>query len=199
MNNNYCYEELTIKLSADNPLLTEYKSLPCGHIEVPGNLYDSKNTFKQCTVPMHYFKNEPIGEIINKYNLTPKLFLIEAGYAYNWHRDAFRFMTINMSLEESPDYLVVFSHEYPHDTDGHIKLNKFTYKPVTKIKYEPRSFYVFNTQIPHLSINHSNVDRYVLTIAKFQSTPVPSFFNEQADQSHYFKFINDLKNQNLIK
>ena len=199
MNNNYCHEKLNFKLSANNPLLAEYKNLYCDHIEVVKNLYSSKDTFKQCTVPMHYFEKEPIGEIIKKYNLTPKLFLIESKYAYNWHRDAFRFMTINMSLGESQDYLVAFSHDYPHDTDGHLKLNKFTYKPITNLVYDPRSFYVFNTQIPHITINYGDTDRYVLTIAKFMDTPVPSFFNEQADQSHYFKFVEDLKSQNLVE
>jgi hypothetical protein len=192
MNNNYCYEKLNISLSADNRLLKEYRNLGCGHVDVAGGFYSKSDTFKQCTVPSEYFDNEPIKQIIDKYGLTPKLFLIEAGHVYNWHRDAFRNMTINMVLGDDPDYLVLFANNYP-DTESPIDVKKFMYQETTRIVYDPRALYVFNTQIPHISINYSKVDRYILTISNFQNT-----FVKYADQSSYFRFVNELKEQKFI-
>ena len=201
MNSNWCYEKLNFKLSADNPLLTEYKEFKYDHVpSVPGNLYDSKDTFKQCNVPMHYFKNEPILEIMKKYNFAPKIFFIDAGYIYNWHRDYLRDVTINLTLSDSSDYLVAFSQNYPDENDDRIlRLPRFMYKPFTRLNYEPRYYYVFNTQIPHISINYSDTGRHVLTISKFQKTPVVNPASIDLKEVYYFKFVEELKNQNLIE
>ena len=188
------YSKMTFGLTENNQLFQDYSSFIFDHPEVPGKIYNKKNTFKQCVVPLHYFENEPIEELIKEYQLRPVIFLIEAGYVYNWHRDSWRNSTFNLMLNDDLDYLVMFAKDYP-DTETAYKIS---YTPTVRLVYEEKNFYVLNTQIPHISINYGSVNRYLLTLAKYTSEPVVGHYGAVADQTPHLELIKDLEKRNLI-
>lgn len=191
MSDTSCFEKLNIKLSENNPLFKDYKTFEYKQIEV--GIFHKSRTFRQFRVSASYFENEPIGEVIKKFNLVPTIFLIEAGYCYNWHRDAFRFAAYNMMLSDDPNYVVAFAPEYTAD----LKVEAMPlYTPITQLIYEPRNFYVLNTQIAHLSINCSNTDRYILTLASY----IRMYGSDirSGNRSYYNEVIEELKKLNFI-
>lgn len=191
---NNCFEKLNISLSAENKLFSEYESFTYDYANVKE--YERERTFLRCSLPFSYFENEPIGELMKKKNLTAKIFLIQSSHLYNWHRDAFRYMSFNMMLSNNPEYLTLFADRYP--TDQNIDTRKFMYTPVTRLVYEPRVFYMLNSQVPHIAINYGITNRYLLTIGKFEKDPIPPFYSGTTDSTNYIDAVNELKNSNLI-
>jgi hypothetical protein len=131
-----------------------------------------------------------------KYNLVAKIFLVEAGKFYNWHRDSFRYTAFNILLHGDDDYLTIFSHETP--PSDKLQLSMFIYKPMTRLIYEPGYFYLLNSQIPHMVINYGKTDRYLLTIASNETKVLNTWYGDSADYSKYNTLIEELKQLNLI-
>jgi hypothetical protein len=194
MNNNNCFEKLEIGIDKNHPIWDEHLTYDYGHVEIKS--YDTNKTFLRTNLPKDYFKNEPIYELMIKYNLTAKIFLIQSQWQYNWHRDAFRKIAFNLLLTDNPEYLTLFAHTYP--TNQKTNIENFIYSPTTRLTYEYNKFYLLNSQIPHIAINYSNIDRYVLTIANFEKEPVPTFYGESANFSFYKNIVTELTEQGLI-
>jgi hypothetical protein len=193
MNNN-CFRELKLGLSETHPIWTEHLTFDYGHVDIKN--YDKANTFLRANLSLKYFENEPVYEIMVKYGLSAKIFLIQSQWQYNWHRDAFRSTAFNLLLTDDPEYLTLFAHTHSPDKETDIK--NFTYSPTTRLIYRTNTFYLINAQIPHIAINYSSVDRYVLTIAKYEKDPLPSFFGKPVDLTSYDKTVADLTTQGLI-
>lgn len=71
---------------------------------------------------------------------------------YNWHVDTERRVAINMLLTAHRDSHCLFTED----------INQIQIKTV-ELKYEPETFYLFNTQYPHMVLNgHS--DRWLFSV-----------------------------------
>ena len=71
---------------------------------------------------------------------------------YNWHVDTERRVAINMLLTANNDSHCLFSDD----------INQIQIK-TTELKYDPDTFYLFNTQYPHMVLNgHS--DRWLFSV-----------------------------------
>lgn len=195
MNNN-CFQKLNIKLNDENKLYKDFLNMDYHQVEVPGKIYESKHTFLRAEVPFHYFEDEPIGEIMKKYKLIAKIFLIQANHFYNWHRDSFRQTAFNMLLQSDEDYFTIFSHTTEASTQ--LSINNFFYAPQTQLKYEKGYFYLLNSQKPHMVSNCSNMDRYVLTLANYENKTLDHFYGKPANYSMYNFMVEDLQSLNLI-
>lgn len=191
---NNCYEVTNITLSDTHPIFNSHMNWPYDHGNV--SIYERKNTFLRCSIPTSYFEGEPIHNIMVKYGLTAKIFMMEPGTLYNWHRDAWRHFAINLLLSDDPDYLTVFAHDYP--PSERLENTKFMYAPITRLVYKPKTFHIFNAQVPHIAFNYSNTNRYLLTIAHYETEPVASYLGKEADSSMYFETVKDLASQGLI-
>lgn len=189
-----CYKRLKLSLSPDNKLYQDFESFPYGHVDVRGQIYDKKNTFKQFTVPMEYFDNEPILEIMTALNLQPKIFLVEPKYCYNWHRDGWRNIAFNTMLNDDPNYYVAFAPECPDDMNH----RNMVYVKTEEVRYEPYKFVLFNTQVPHLSINTGDSPRYLLTVANYGGATA-SLQNKPAEYDEFLKTTEYLDQKNLVE
>ena len=194
MNNNKCFEKLNLHLSNNHSLFTEHLTFDYGHVDV--RLYSENNTFLIYSLPNDYFKGEAIYDLMQEYNLKAKIFLMEPGYLYNWHRDAWRNIAFNMLLTNDPNYILAFAHNY--QIDQPVEPTKFMYSPFTSLRYEPNTLYLLNSQIPHTVFNYGTINRYLLTIAHYEGEPVPSYFQKSANQISYITTVADLANKGLI-
>lgn len=177
-----CFLKLKVKLSKDNPIYTEYKNLDYRHANIAKQQgreeaqSDIKvtSTFKRADVPMEFFKDEPILDVMREFGLVPKIFLVEPEHVYNWHRDIYRYAPLNLLVHGNDDYLVMFSHEYPNGKYPFVTYKDYDYFPYKRLIYEDNSFYLFNSQIPHIVINYGTEPRYLLTLSKFSNGPIES-------------------------
>jgi hypothetical protein len=71
---------------------------------------------------------------------------------YNWHVDTDRKVGLNMLLNEDGDSHCVFVNGEPGVVFG-----------VEELKYEPDSYYVFNTQVAHMVLNTAQ-PRYLFSL-----------------------------------
>ena len=204
---NNCYYKLNLKLSEDNPLLKDFKDMDYHYANVP-KFYgrDETNqdvkptaTFKRAVVPRSYFENDPVIELIELFNLDIKIFLVESEHIYNWHRDVYRYAAFNMMLGGDEDYLVMFSHGYPEKRFPTLTYKDYAYFPYTRLIYEPRNFYLFNGQIPHMVVNHGKTNRYLLTMAEFVNEPVEGTSTGIPDFSYLDNTLDKLKKHNFYK
>lgn len=194
---NNCFEKLNIKLSPNNQLFEDCKNFE--YIQVVNHV-GKKNTFPQHVLKnyRYYFQNEPILDIIEKYKLEPKIFQIEPGWFYNWHRDGFRHAAFNLPLTRNLDYLVLFAHEFPNYNKPQITLEGYSYFPTTRIQYEQDTLYLVNTQIPHCSINVGTESRYLLTMADFTNYIVDSAKNNEPDIGYYTNLVQKLTDDGFV-
>jgi hypothetical protein len=184
--NNDCYETTSLKLSVDHPIYQEHTTWDYKHTDI--KLYNKRNTFLRRSLPTEYFAGEPIHDLMLEFNLTAKVFMMEPNTVYNWHRDAWRNVAFNLLLTDDPNYITIFAHDHPEHED--LSVSKFMYAPITQVKYEPYTFHLLNSQKPHLAIQYGTVNRYLLTIAKYEPTPVNSFYSKTADNVFYIVWNN---------
>jgi hypothetical protein len=201
-----CFLKLKVKLSKDNPIYTEYKNLDYRHADVAkwqGREAGSQdtspnNTFKRASVPMDFFKDEPILDIMKEYDLVPKIFFMDPEHVYNWHRDVYRYAPLNLLVHGNDDYLVMFSHEYPNGKYPFVTYRDYEYFPYKRLVYEPNSFYLFNSQIPHAVINHGSEPRYLLTLSKFSNGPIESTVKGIPDFDYFIETQKTLKEKGYL-
>jgi hypothetical protein len=189
------FKKLKIKLSPDNKLYQDCKEFDFNHVEVKDKLYNKNRTFKQVRISLDYFKNEEIFPVMEDLNLTPSVFLIEPKHCYNWHRDAWRNIAFNTMLNDNPEYLVLFAPDYPND----LPANEIMYTRTEEVRYDPGQFVLFNSQIPHISINTGTENRYLLTIAYYSGEKTKSLKKEPVSYEEYSEVIQYLKDRNLLE
>jgi hypothetical protein len=188
-----CFKKLTIGLPDDHKIFKEYLNFDYGQVEVPNKIYDKSKTFKQYEIPDGYFDDCSLGEIIKDLNLRASIFLIEGNHFYNWHRDAWRNFTINLTLNYDSDYLVLFAHDANQTEPAGLMM----YEPYTELKYDYKKFVLLNTQVPHITITQGPVNRYLLTVAHYSGEPSNSLKKLKSDFSEFEKISQYFKDRNL--
>jgi hypothetical protein len=187
-----CYEKLNLWLSDDNPIYEDCKTLNYDYVDA--KLFKGRDTFLRAPPTVEHFKNEPkLVEIMKKYGLMPQVFLLEPNTVYNWHVDAFRYFAINCLLSDDDDYLTIFINDLKYVSRQH------QYFPATRLKYEPRRFYILNSHVPHFVANYSDKPRHMLTIAQITKNRVSNPENPaKSDFSHFLNMVSDLREMGLV-
>jgi len=104
-----------------------------------------KTLWKKEIVLHEIDKNFPIKDVVIIY--------MEPNKCYKWHRDRYRLSTINLLLSANESSYTLLSENYDNDEDQ---------SNISRLKYEPNCFYVFNTQEIHTVMNFSQ-PRYMIS------------------------------------
>ena len=88
------------------------------------------------------------------------LFKLPAKTTYNWHKDIKNKVSLNLILTEYDCHTLFSIGHYEYLNSYNMPILDI----VTELKYEPRKWYLFNTQIRHKVVNLDSRDRYLLTI-----------------------------------
>lgn len=90
-------------------------------------------------------------ELAKNYSFDAVIVKMSPNSCYNWHRDTKRQCSVNM-LIDGFDSHCVFSND-PEDVNI----------PVMELKYQPETYYAFDTQTPHMILNLNN-PRYLFSL-----------------------------------
>lgn len=88
---------------------------------------------------------------LSKYDYRTGIIRMEPNQVYDWHVDGVRKTAINMQLSAFGASYCLFGEQITPHT-----------RKVDILKYEPNSYYIFNTQAPHMVLNTCDV-RYLLS------------------------------------
>jgi hypothetical protein len=190
-----CFRKLKLDLPEDHKIFKEFKDFDYGQVEVKNKTYDKTKTFKQFHLPKDYFAETALQKVMNDLNLHASIFLIEGFHFYNWHRDAWRNITFNLTLNNDSDYLVLFAPE----ANPNEPTSSMMYERYVELQYDDRKFVLLNTQVPHLTVTKGPINRYLLTIAHYSGEPTKSLKNQPCDFSEYNKTIKYLEDHGLIE
>lgn len=186
------YEPLNIWLPEDLPLYQKYKDLK--YKQVDTGAYEIDKTFERAGLSMKEFESVPaLLDLIKKYKMLSKVFMLLPNTTYNWHVDAFRYVAFNCLLTtDDSNYLTLFCDE--------LEKYNLVYFKTKRLVYEPRRFYLFNTQVPHIITNYSDKPRYLISIAPYFADKISNDNVKATDRnfSTYLKIVEDLKLQGLI-
>lgn len=94
---------------------------------------------------------------------------------YKWHTDAYRLCALNLLLTANESSYTVFTNDYHNAGQDQID--------ITRLKYEPDYFYIFNTRKSHTVLN-LNEDRYMITCEFYD--------NEVSDYSSLVKYCKEI-------
>ena len=107
-------------------------------------------------IPIDVILKEPLFFKINqKFKiLRGGVLRLEKNKIYNWHKDEKRGLAINMLLSGRGCH-TIFGEES----------EKFRIQyDILELKYQPKKFYLFNTQIEHCVINFNEQERYLFSL-----------------------------------
>lgn len=189
-----CFKKLSLELPEDHKIFSEFRTFDYNHVEVKNKIYPKSKTFKQFALSKDYFADTGLYEVMNDLNLYASIFLIEGFHFYNWHRDAFRNITLNLTLNNSSDYLVFFAP----DADINEPAGNMTYERYVELKYDNRKFVLLNSQVPHLSVTTGSENRYLLTVAHYSGEISNSLQGKPCDFSEYYRTVKYLDERGLI-
>ena len=116
------------------------------------NNWIHKAAFDLVILPRYLITEEPLIELMNKFQGTPVVFRMQPWQFYRFHTDAARSCAINMLLEgtDSNTY-------YGTATQDEEVLD------IVELKYSIDSYYLLNTHEKHCVINRDNV-RYMFSL-----------------------------------
>ena len=131
---------------------------------IDGN-WQSYYGFEAKSLPNIIWKQEKILRQINDFSPFKNVGLIRlsSNYNYNWHKDINRGCGINMLLEHEKSY-TFFENQSDANNDSNNKdynFDEFGTK-FLELKYQPNTFYAFNTQKLHCVFNFKK-PRYLFT------------------------------------
>lgn len=124
--------------------------------------------FDAAELPVNFIlENEPILAKINAFSKIDKLgvLLVRKNTVYNWHKDAYRGVAINLLLSTEHDSHCLFTRDWVS-----------TVSDTVELKYKPDTFYIFNNQCPHMVVN-TDQDRYLFSVEFEKSKESLTFFN----------------------
>ena len=143
-NNFYCLVPSWSSISED--LLAFAQNIPQEHWSVYYN-------FDAVPVPHELLNADPfIVALAEKRKFHAGVLRMKPNTCYNWHVDTDRKVGINMLLSTDADSHCVFLRGEPGVVFD-----------VKELKYKPNSYYVFNTQVPHMVLNAAQ-PRYLFSL-----------------------------------
>jgi hypothetical protein len=116
-------------------------------------------------------------DLAKDYSFTVAVVKMNPYSCYNWHTDTKRQCAINMLLDGFDSHCV-FSRD-PEDVNI----------PVEELKYQPNTYYAFDTQTPHMILNLSK-PRYLLSV-EFTDEDENLSFNELIKQGDSYGSITE--------
>lgn len=84
------------------------------------------------------------------------LYKIPNQTVYNWHKDYEMSSSINMVLEDYHSHTLFLTSDYTKESK--------MVSNIIELKYEPKTWYLFNSQQLHSVVNLDERDRYLLTV-----------------------------------
>jgi hypothetical protein len=157
---------------------TQYKELGLStiHNELyylahePRDWFDYFNFNAKIIDPKVYEKEALFRKLKEKHNFTVGIIKLDPHVCYNWHQDTQRGVGINMLINEVKSHCLFATHQVNEIVTG-----------FTELKYKPHTYYLFNTQVPHMVINFAE-PRYMLTVE----------FEKHKNELTYKDVLNDL-------
>jgi len=108
--------------------------------------------FNAVQVPFDLAFKDPVIKVIGlKYPLAMGVIRLNPYTTYDWHVDSRRGTCINMLLNGAKSYCL-FSMNRTEATNEFLEL-----------KYQPKTYYAFNNQVPHMVINFEE-PRYLMSV-----------------------------------
>jgi hypothetical protein len=109
--------------------------------------------FKTLPVPQYVLAYDPVLlRLAEEHEFHAGVLRMDPLTCYNWHVDTTRKVSLNMLLRDNADSLCLFLSGKPGVSFE-----------VHKLQYKPDTYYVFNTQIPHMVLNQTGY-RYLFSI-----------------------------------
>jgi len=122
--------------------------------------------FEAVAVPPEMLAQDPVmSRLLKDYTLQAGVLRMPANTCYRWHIDASRKVSVNMLLEDDGGSRCVFTES----------ISKESF-PITELKYQPDTYYVFNTQKPHMVTNFTT-PRYLFSV-EFMEKDRPMVFDQ---------------------
>jgi hypothetical protein len=137
--------------------------------------------FDTFSLPNELISKEPLLRKINKQFKIEHIGIakLEPHQTYVWHTDGIRGVSINM---------LVSSYEYKsHCFFGLPVKNIDNTMDLYELQYNPKTFYLFNNQVPHTVINFDKI-RYMFSL----------IFMEKRDSLKYSDLYKWIRNENLL-
>jgi hypothetical protein len=125
--------------------------------------------FRALPVPVTILLKDPFfTKLAERHSFHAGILRMPGSTCYNWHTDTERKVSINMLLQDvQSDCLFM---------DGEPSI---TFR-CRKVPYFPETYYAFNTQVPHMVINHVG-DRYMFSV-EFLGSSKDLTFDELCNQ-----------------
>jgi hypothetical protein len=125
--------------------------------------------FRALPVPVTILLKDPFfTKLAKRHSFHAGILRMPESTCYNWHTDTERKVSINMLLQDvQSDCLFM---------DGEPSI---TFR-CRKVPYFPEIYYAFNTQVPHMVINHVG-DRYMFSV-EFLGSSKDLTFDELCNQ-----------------
>lgn len=109
------------------------------------NHWEKSYGFDVIEVFPEFLANDPVmSRLVKTYAFKACILRMPENTCYQWHVDAVRQVGINMLLEDAGGSHCVFAEDFSEQVF-----------PITELKYQPNTYYVFNTQKPHMVTNFS--------------------------------------------
>jgi len=108
--------------------------------------------FQALPVPIHILMDDPIlSRLSQRHTFHAGILKMPERTCYNWHSDTDRKVSINMMLHHTKSECLFL------EGDPGVVFNFY------ELKYAPATYYAFNTQIPHMVLNHVG-NRYMFSV-----------------------------------
>jgi hypothetical protein len=99
-----------------------------------------------------------LAELKNQFGGSLQIYKIPNQCCYKWHRDTIIGCSLNIVLEEYNCHTIFNKSKHPLD----FSTDESHMSSIVELKYEPKKFYLFNSQIQHSVINLDR-DRMLVT------------------------------------
>lgn len=137
---------------------------------VPEEDWEIQRGFIVTFIPDEIIDLDPyLRAVKQQYEVLQVLVCLPPNTCYPWHKDLNRRTIINMPLNAQDKSCCVFAH----------KVEEEQYFEFAELKYQPDTYYLFNTQEEHMVLNFSE-KRYLFSFTLKGIRDVP--FREVADE-----------------
>lgn len=157
------------------PLKLKAQELPCylnGLIcsELP---WQKHFGFDCVEIEKSWIDKEPALKAVHSLHKIKQLGLlrVESLSMYDWHVDGYRQSCLNMLISENHNSITLFGNQ-----------RDYVNKNIIQLKYEPRTYYLFNNQMQHCVINLDE-PRYLFSLYFESETPY-SQLKELMEENH---------------